>query len=40
MKQQVIDLYDEFTHGGMERREFLVRLAKVAGGPDVRRCRV
>jgi len=30
--QKIIDLYDEFTHGGMNRREFLDRLSKLAGG--------
>ncbi len=32
MDQKIIDLYDEFTHGGMNRREFLDRLSKLAGG--------
>ncbi len=32
VKQQYIDLYDEFTHGTMSRREFMERLAKLAGG--------
>jgi carboxymethylenebutenolidase len=32
MHQDIIDLYDRFTHGGLERREFLNRLAGVAGG--------
>jgi carboxymethylenebutenolidase len=31
MDQKIIDLYDEFTHGGMSRRHFLDRLAAVAG---------
>ncbi len=31
MNQQIIDLYDEFTHGHMERRDFLGNLAKMAG---------
>ena len=31
MDQKIINLYDEFTHGGMNRREFLDRLAKIAG---------
>ncbi len=30
--QGAIDLYDAFTHGVMERREFMKRLARVAGG--------
>ncbi len=29
--QTIIDLYDTFTHGGMNRREFLDRLSQVAG---------
>ena len=32
MKQKYIDLYDEFTHGTMSRRDFMERLAKLAGG--------
>jgi carboxymethylenebutenolidase len=31
MDQKIIDLYDRFTHGGMNRREFLDRLAQLAG---------
>jgi carboxymethylenebutenolidase len=31
MDQRVIDLYDNFTHGGINRREFLDRLAEFAG---------
>jgi len=30
--QRYIDLYDEFTHGTMSRRNFMERLAKLAGG--------
>jgi carboxymethylenebutenolidase len=30
--QRYIDLFDEFTHGTMSRREFMDRLAKLAGG--------
>jgi carboxymethylenebutenolidase len=30
--QKYIDLYDEFTHGTMSRRDFMDRLAKLAGG--------
>jgi carboxymethylenebutenolidase len=30
--QTVIDLYDRFTHGAMSRRDFMERLATVAGG--------
>jgi carboxymethylenebutenolidase len=29
--QKIIDLYDRFTHGGMNRRQFLDRLAEIAG---------
>lgn len=32
MDQRVIDLYDAYTHGGMDRREFLARLAGLVGG--------
>ena len=32
MKQDIIDLYDRFTHGGMNRRTFFDRLAVLAGG--------
>jgi len=32
MDQKYIDLFDEFTHGTMSRREFMERLAKLAGG--------
>ncbi len=31
MEQRIIDLYDEFTHGGMGRRDFVDRLARLAG---------
>jgi carboxymethylenebutenolidase len=31
MDQRIIDLYDRFTHGGINRREFLDRLAQIAG---------
>jgi carboxymethylenebutenolidase len=31
MDQRVIDLYDHFTHGGIDRRTFLDRLAEIAG---------
>src|SRR5262249_7349670 len=31
MDQNIINLYDRFTHGGMNRREFLDRLAELAG---------
>ncbi len=30
--QPIIDLYDAFTHGAIDRRSFLDRLAKLAGG--------
>ncbi len=28
---RIIGLYDEYTHGGMDRRDFLARLARLAG---------
>ena len=31
MDQRIINLYDRFTHGGMNRREFLDRLSELAG---------
>jgi len=31
MDQRIIDLYDTYTHGGMNRRAFLDRLAALAG---------
>ncbi len=31
MDQKIIDLYDNFTHGGINRREFLDRLTGLAG---------
>jgi carboxymethylenebutenolidase len=31
MDQRVIDLYDSFTHGALNRRDFLDRLAQLAG---------
>lgn len=32
MDQKIINLYDTYTHGGMNRRDFLDRLAALAGG--------
>jgi len=32
MHQKVIDLYEKYSHGSLDRREFLKRLALVAGG--------
>ncbi len=32
MDQRFIDLYDEYTHAPLERRVFLMRLARLAGG--------
>lgn len=32
MRQEIIDLYDEFTHRGLDRRLFMQRLAALAGG--------
>jgi carboxymethylenebutenolidase len=31
MDQRIIDLYDDYTHGGMNRRSFLDRLAALVG---------
>ncbi len=31
MDQRIIDLYDSFTHGSINRREFLDRTARIAG---------
>jgi carboxymethylenebutenolidase len=31
MDQRIIDLYDEFTHGGISRRVFLNRLTEIVG---------
>jgi carboxymethylenebutenolidase len=32
MDQRIVDLYDEYTHGPLDRRVFLARLARLAGG--------
>ena len=32
MEQKIIDLYDNYTHGGMSRRSFFDRLVMLAGG--------
>jgi carboxymethylenebutenolidase len=32
MDKKVVDLYDEYTHGFLDRREFLKKLSMVAGG--------
>ena len=32
MRQEIIDLYDEFTHRGLDRRVFMQRLTALAGG--------
>jgi carboxymethylenebutenolidase len=31
MDQRIVDLYDRFTHGALSRRDFLDRLAEIAG---------
>jgi carboxymethylenebutenolidase len=31
MDQQIINLYDEYTHKPLKREEFLKRLAKITG---------
>src|SRR5215203_4744556 len=33
--QQAIDLYDRFTHEGMDRREFFARMTLIAGSASV-----
>jgi carboxymethylenebutenolidase len=30
--QRIYDLYDEYCHGGMDRREFLIKASAIAGG--------
>lgn len=32
MRQEIIDLYDDFTHRSLDRRVFMARLAELAGG--------
>jgi len=32
MRQELMDLYEKYSHGSLDRREFLKRLALVAGG--------
>ncbi len=32
IRQDIIDLYDSFTHGALSRRDFMERLAGIAGG--------
>jgi carboxymethylenebutenolidase len=32
MRQEIIDLYDDYTHSRLDRRVFMDRLAKLAGG--------
>jgi len=32
MEQQIIDLYDEYTHAPLARRTFLARLTALVGG--------
>jgi carboxymethylenebutenolidase len=34
MDQRIIDLYDSYTHGSIDRRAFLDRLTDVAGPSD------
>ena len=34
MDPRIIRLYDQFTHGGISRREFLDRLAALAGSTE------
>jgi carboxymethylenebutenolidase len=32
MRQEVVDLYEKYSHGSLDRRDFLKRLALIAGG--------
>jgi carboxymethylenebutenolidase len=32
MRQEIIDLYDQFTHSAIDRRVFMTRLSELAGG--------
>jgi carboxymethylenebutenolidase len=32
MRQEIVELYEKYSHGSLDRREFLKRLALVAGG--------
>ena len=32
LRQQAIELYDRFTHEGMERRDFFAAMTRIAGG--------
>jgi carboxymethylenebutenolidase len=32
MRQEIVDLYDEFTHRGLDRRVFMARLVELTGG--------
>ena len=32
MRQEIIDLYDQFTHSVIDRRLFMARLTELAGG--------
>ena len=32
MNRRIVELYDEYTHEGLLRRDFLARLARLAGG--------
>ena len=31
-RRQAIELYDRFTHEGMERRDFMAAMSRIAGG--------
>lgn len=35
MRREVIDLFDRFTHGGMDRRAFMTKLTVLAGAPAI-----
>ncbi len=32
LRQRAVELYDRFTHDGMERRAFMTEMTRIAGG--------
>ena len=37
--RRIIDLYNEYVHTALPRREFLAKLTRLAGGAEPARCR-